>query len=478
MKNPIKIFLSILVIAASFLAGSWYASRHADEGSTSAARKILHYHCPMHPQYTSDRAGECPTCGMRLVPVYAGETASGDHSGTPMPAGTVQVSPERQQLIGLRIGQVERTKGTGIIRILGRVAPDETRIYRITAALDGWIVDALANTVGSLVKKGEILSSFFSPEFLGSQQAYLYALGSLDRFKASGNETQQQLQLTQTNLQQYKNTLKNQGMSDSQIEEITTARKAVQKIHVISPTSGFILTRNVAPDLRFEKGTELYRIGDLSKVWILADLYEREGEDVRPGLNARVFTAQNPDRELQAQVSNILPQFDRETRTLKVRLEAENPGYLLRPDMFVNVEFPIHIPSSLTVPADAVVDTGLRKTVFVDRGNGFFEPRHVKAGRRFEGRVEIVEGLAEGERIVVSGTFLIDSESRMKEAAAGIITKAWKDPVCGMEVDESKAKAAGRTSRYKDEAYYFCSDYCKQEFDKDPGKYLKKQTER
>jgi Cu(I)/Ag(I) efflux system membrane fusion protein len=212
---------------------------------------------------------------------------------------------------------------------------------------------------------------------------------------------------------------------------------------------------------------------DLSRVWILADLYEEEAEHVHPGLIAQVRSTQNRARVFRARVGNVLPQFDRDTRTLKVRLEADNPGYLLRPDMFVDVEFPLQRPSSLTVPTEAVIDTGLRKTVFVDRGQGYFEPRQVETGWRIDGRVQIAAGLSEGERIVVSGTFLIDSESRIREAAAGIKTSARKDLVCGMDVDESKAKAAGLTTAYKAQTYYFCSADCKQKFDKDPEKYIK-----
>jgi YHS domain-containing protein len=172
-------------------------------------------------------------------------------------------------------------------------------------------------------------------------------------------------------------------------------------------------------------------------------------------------------------VSGVLPQFDPATRTTRVRLEAENPGYVLRPDMFVDLEVPVRYASVLAMPADAVIDTGMRKTVFVDRGNGVFEPREVETGRRLGDRVEIVRGLMPGESIVVSGNFLVDSESRMKLAAAGIYGASHVDPVCGMYVDEGKAKAAGRTVDYAGKTFYFCSDECVGRFRKEPAKYLK-----
>ena len=183
-----------------------------------------------------------------------------------------------------------------------------------------------------------------------------------------------------------------------------------------------------------------------------------------------------PDQQqaFQATVSDVLPQVDPTTRSLKVRLEADNPGYALRPDMFVDVEFPINLPPAITVPADAVLDSGLKKTVFVDRGNGFFEPRRVETGQRFGEQIEIVQGLKPGERIVISGNFLIDSESRMRLAAAGMFGEVNQDPVCGLNVDESKAKSAGFQSIFNNQTYYFCSEGCKQHFEKNPERYAGK----
>jgi YHS domain-containing protein len=173
-------------------------------------------------------------------------------------------------------------------------------------------------------------------------------------------------------------------------------------------------------------------------------------------------------------VSTVLPQFDANSRTLKVRLELDNPGYTLRPDMFVDVQFPVTLPSALTVPADAVLDSGLKKTVFVDQGNGIFEPREVETGWRFGNRVEIIKGLKPGERIVISGNFLIDSESRLEMAAAGMYGTTSKDPVCGVDVSINKAEKTGRKSNYQGKTYYFSSDECKEKFDKNPQDYMKK----
>jgi RND family efflux transporter MFP subunit len=241
---------------------------------------------------------------------------------------------------------------------------------------------------------------------------------------------------------------------------------------VRSPTAGFVLARNVTPGQWFDRGTELYRIADLSRVWIFADIYENEGRYFRPGMKVKV-SLPNQGKAFQARVSDVLPQFDPNTRTLKLRLEAENPNYFMRPDMFVDVELPIQLPSAITVPVDAVLDSGLKKTIFVDQGNGIFEPREVETGWRVGGRVEIVKGLEPGERIVVSGNFLIDSESKLEMAAAGMQGTLSKDPVCGLEVSQKRAEKAGRKISYRGKTYYFCSEECKQRFEKNPEHYVK-----
>jgi len=220
------------------------------------------------------------------------------------------------------------------------------------------------------------------------------------------------------NLQLRIQQLQNLGMSALQIEEIRRTRELPETIKILAPADGFVLARNASPGLKFERGAEWYRIADLSRIWILADVFENDVKYLRPGVRAQV-SLPNQRRTFPATVAETLPQFDAATRTLKVRLEAENLGFALRPDMFVDVELPITLPPAITVPVDAVLDSGLKKTVFVDRGEGVFEPRPVQTGWRLGDRVEIVEGLAPGERIVVSSTFLLDSESRMRIGAHG-----------------------------------------------------------
>ncbi len=473
-------------MAAAFLAGEWYSRTGNSSSAATEVRKILYYHDPMHPAYKSDKPGIAPDCGMQLEPVYADDPASNitTEQASQMPPGSVQVSASRQQLIGVKVAVVTRIPEKRTVRVLGRVAPDETRVYRINGSTDGWVREIMPVTTGSLVKKDELLAKVYAPESFSAMKAYLYGLRSLDRFQATGKETKEQLEQTDANIENYRNSLRNQGMSEYQLDEIMRTRQGANLIEIRAPAPGFVLARNITFGQRFDRGSELYRIGDLSHVWILADIFQTEEEFLRPGAVAKVTQALR-QKSFPARVSDVLPQFDSATRTLKVRLEADNPGYALRPDMFVDVELPVRTQPALTVPAEAVLDTGLHKTVYIDRGNGFFEPRRVETGWHSGDRVEIRRGLEEGERIVVSGTFLIDSESRLRLAArelsaeqdrvggseAGAQPMTAVDPACGMKVDISTP--ATIREEYGGTTYYFCSSFCRDNFLKAPATYLK-----
>jgi len=469
MKKASYALLALLVLGGAYLLGAVSTQRAGTTNSSRAARTVLYYVDPMHPAYKSDKPGIAPDCGMELVPVYKdGTMGSSGPGAASLPPGTVNVSPEKQQLIGVRVGPVERAAGTRTLRTLGRVTLDETRVFRVTVPVDGLVREAGPIVTGDLVQKDELLATFYNRDFLTAQQTYLYALNTMDRFK--NKEGEEQLKATRAQMQAAEENLEFLGMGKTQLQEVARTRQIARNIQLRSLVEGLVLARNVFPGLRFDRSTELFRIGDISHVWIQADVFEQEEQHLKPGTVVRV-SMPTQQKTFQAKVSRVLPQFDGTTRTLKVRLETDNPGYVLRPDMFVDVEFPIALPPTIAVPADAVVDSGVKKTVYVDKGNGVFEPRKVETGWRAGDQVEIVKGLMVGEKIVVSGTFLLDSESRMKAAAAGIYGETSEDPVCGMDVDQSKAKAAGRTVDYKGQTYYFCSDDCKTKFTKEPTKY-------
>ncbi len=427
-KAVLYSILLFLSLAATFLAGTSYNQRVVATANSAVGRKILHYVCPMHPQYVSDRPGTAPCCGMRLEAMYAegGPPVTGAPSAaSSRPPQAVSIGPERQQLMGVRVSPVERASGTQTIRLFGRVAPEQTNIYKLTAGVDGWIGEVSPLTTGSRVEKDQLLATFSAQDLFQSTQAFLFALTGTDRLK-QGVQENPQINPINSNFRQRIERLHSLGMSDKQIEEIRRTRLIPDTIKILAPAKGFVLARNVSPGQRFDKGAEWYRIAGLSRIWILADVFENDAQHLRPGVRAEV-SLPNQQMSLPARVAEVLPQFDAATRTLKVRLEADNPEYMLRPDMFVDVRVVVAFSPTVAVPADAVLDSGLKKTVFVDRGEGFFEPRQVETGRHIGDRFEVVKGLEPGERVVSSGAFLMDSESRM-QATRGTFTRANQDP--------------------------------------------------
>jgi Cu(I)/Ag(I) efflux system membrane fusion protein len=388
----------------------------------------------------------------------------------------VSIDQDKQQLLGVRVAGVEKAPSKHAVRLFGRVVQDETRVYMLNAATEGFIHDLSAVTTGSRVKKGQWLANVFSVEVRTPLQAFITALDVQDQDPTARREAGVVVAAGTTASSSARFTverLKGIGMSQRQIDEVSRTRQIPVTIAIYSPTEGFVTARNVSLGQKFDKGAEWYRIANLDKVWILADVFQDEAAYLKPGMRAQVALP-NKGKSLPARVSEVLPQFDAATRTMKVRLEAENPGYLLRPEMFVDVELSIELPAALSVPVDAVVDSGLRKTVFVERGQGSFEPREVETGWRFGERVEVVKGLSPGDRIVTSGTFLVDSESRLRSAAAGVYGAPARDPVCGMEVDEAKARAAGKTLSRDGKTWFFCSDQCKTKFEAAPGSYAER----
>ncbi|MBU4233278.1 MAG: efflux RND transporter periplasmic adaptor subunit, partial [Proteobacteria bacterium] len=463
----------LILLAVLFLAGSWYGKTVAGQNA-AGSRRILHYVDPMNPAHTSAEPGLAP-CGMKMEPVYAED--GGQAAGSAMPPGSVKITPEKQQIIGVRVATVEKSPRTYTLRTVGKVAVDETRTYRLNAFSDGFITKVYDISTGSLVRKDEPLAMFYSKDLFTALQTYYYAVYALDNLQQHGQQlpaSQKHLLEAQKRAAEYN--LMNLGVNSQQIKDLIRSKEITQEIIINAPATSFVLTRNVTPGQKFVSGEELFRLADLSRVWIQADLFKNEARYVRPGEKVKVTLA-DQDESYMATVSEVLPEFDPATLTIKVRLEMDNPGFTLRPGMFVDVEFPINKPPTVNVPVDAIMDSGLKQTIFVERGNGYFEPRRVKTGWRLGDRVEIVEGLEPGERIVVSGNFLIDSESRMKLAAAGFFGNVVKDPVCGMDLDEGKARTAGLKIEHQGKSYYFCSDTCQRQFTKTPERYVTKPEE-
>jgi RND family efflux transporter MFP subunit len=382
-----------------------------DQPAATAERKVLHYRDPKDPKYTSDKPGMNPETGNELEPVYADDPSS-------MPMGTIKISPEKQQLIGVQYGQAESAAGVHTFRAVGKVAFNETAIARVHPRIEGWVDKVFVDFVGQIAEKGQPLLTIYSPELLATQQEYLLALKSKRIMKNS--TLNGAVEDSDSLLVAARKRLELWELSDAQIDEVARTGKPMTYVTLYSPISGYVTTRNAFPKQKIMADTELYTVVDLNKVWIMADVFEYEAPMVRMGQPAKVSLSYNSGKSLAARVNYIQPQVDPMTRTLKIRLEADNPGLLLKPDMYVDVEFRVDMPQRVTVPAEAVLDSGLKKTVFVDRGNGYVEPRQVQIGERIGDRIEISKGLRAGERIVTSGNFLIDSESQLKSAAGGM----------------------------------------------------------
>jgi RND family efflux transporter MFP subunit len=415
----LKLVIAVTVIVVSLSAGpaavGWWRGQQSGASHASADASAT-YICPMHPDYRSDHPGDCPICGMRLE-AQRQSASNGAATTTRTPPIGVGATNEQQQAIGIRIGVVTRSTSTQLLRTTGRVVPDENRTYPIVAAVSGSIRSASSVTTGDAVKKDQILASFFSPDAQldSAQQSYYEGLEMLYRNASAPPQAPSHGRSAVEEVERLADALRSLGVSNSQVRQLAVRRELVHDIRIESPADGSVLKRNVAPGLRFDRGFEFYRIADLSRVWILADISRDQLPFIRRGSSARI-TDGNQTGVLKATVSRSDPTFDETTQTVKVRLEATNPRATLKPGMFVDVELPLDLPAAVVVPADAIVDSGLRKTVFVECRNGEFEPRLIETGWRNGDEIAVTKGLTAGERIVMSGTFFIDSESRMKAA--------------------------------------------------------------
>jgi membrane fusion protein, copper/silver efflux system len=380
------------------------------------------YYCPMHPQQRSDKPGNCPICSMKLVKMEG--TVAQEHDAAKEPpmaaeAPTVFISPERQQLIGVRTVVAERKPLSREIWATGKIAFDETKVTHIHTKISGFIEEVFADYVGKPVKSGQPLFTIYSPDLVATQEEYLLALRSSDSLKDSSF---QWVSKGSTNLlEAARKRLQLWDISEQEIRELEKSEKAKRALTIFSPVSGIVTQRaayhhgrNVTPEM------ELYTIVDLSTVWALGEVYEHELPLIRIGQSVQVeFPYGAGTRVRNGRITFVSPTLDPKTRTAEVRVEFANPDLTLRPDMFVNFKARVSFGSPLVVPADAVLDTGTEQYVFVDKGQGYFEPRMVTVGQEADGLYAIERGLRPGERVVTAANFILDSESRLKGAFPG-----------------------------------------------------------
>ena len=332
--------------------------------------------------------------------------------------GTVQISPERQQLIGVRFGTVEQRSLQKIIRTVGRIDYDEKRIGIVSPKISGWIEELYVDFTGQFVRKGAPLLTIYSPELVSTQEEYLLALKARqDWSKSPFSEVAE----SGTRLaDSARRRLKLWDISDAQIKALEESREPKKTLTLYSPFTGHVLEKMANKGRFVDAGMSLYKIADLSVVWLIADIYESELPAIRVGQPAAIQMAYYPGETFTGKAIYIYPYLDAQTRTAKVRYEFANPHGKLKPEMFANVEITVRFGDKLAVPEDAVIDTGIRKVVIVDRGSGYFEPREVRLGVKAGEVFEVLDGLKAGERVVTSANFLIDSESKLKEAVGGM----------------------------------------------------------
>jgi len=332
--------------------------------------------------------------------------------------GTVQISPERQQLIGVKFGTVEMKPLEKVIRTVGRVDYDEKRIVTVSPKVGGWIEDLYVDFTGRYVKQGEPLLSIYSPELVSTQEEYLLALRAKKDFAKSpfpevaGSGT--------ALAEAAKRRLKLWDISDDQIRTLEESGQPKKTLTLYSPYSGFVLEKAAFKGMSIMPGMTLFKLADLSVVWLIADVYEYELPFVRLGQQAAIQLASLPGETFTGKAVYIYPSLNPETRTAKVRFEFSNAKGKLKPEMYANVEIKVRLGQKLVVPDGAIIDTGVRQLAILDKGNGYFEPREVKLGSKVESYYEVISGLKAGERVVTSANFLIDSESKLKEAVAGM----------------------------------------------------------
>ncbi len=460
----IGIIAAALGVVLAGGVGIVLATRGGGRVQGTEAKAATRYHCPMHPTYTSDKPGDCPICGMKLVPMEEGsgaaQAASAGHGErkvafyrSPMdpsvhsdkpakdemgmdfvpvyadelqgaPSGVsgraaVTISSERRQVLGVRSEEVKKIRLAHRIRTVGRVAVDERRLRHIHTKFDGYVEHLYVDYTGKLVRRGERLLSIYSPELVATQQEYLLAHRAQARLAQSAvrSAAQGSVDLHEAARQR----LLLWDIRPADIEKLEKAGQVTRTLDVYADIGGYVVQKMAFQGMRVTPADTLYDIADLSHLWVLADVYEYNLPSLALGTEGHISVASMPDKNWKGSVTYISPTVEERTRTIKVRLEVDNAAGELKPDMYADVFLHVDLGEGLVVPDGAVINAGDRRLVFLDRGEGRFEPREVKLGIKVNGGgVQVLSGVSEGDRVVTAANFLLDSESSLKAALSGM----------------------------------------------------------
>lgn len=482
-SNPHRWTLRALVTASLLSAiaagslGYFLAQRRGNVGASAAHASATtqgseKYQCPMHPTIVQDHPGDCPICGMRLVKMPSRSVATPD-SATPAPGGerkllfyrspmdpkqtsptprkdemgmdyvpvyadavsdntpavaglaAIDIDPSRQQLIGLSTAEAKLSKVGGAWRTVGRVVVDETRVRHANLKVGGFVERIYVDFIGMQVYKGQPLFSLYSPELLAAEDEYLLALRTRGILGTAGANPDSE---NDTLVNASRRKLALWDLPEKTLDQIAQTRQATKTITFYSPASGVITKKDVVQGMRLDAGAMPYEIVDLSNVWVVADVYESELRFVKVGMPATLMLNAYPNREFKGKTVFIDPMLDPMTRTVKVRLTFPNSTKELKPEMFGEVILKGVPHDGVTVPIDAVIDSGTTHVVFVAVGNGKFRPRLVRLGDTDDTQVEIISGLNAGESVVTRANFLVDSESRLRASLAELAGSGSKEP--------------------------------------------------
>jgi RND family efflux transporter MFP subunit len=459
-----RIVILTAVLGVALAGGSILVFTREGEDAVAkpAAKVAARYHCPMHPTYTSDKPGDCPICGMKLVPIEgpggAAPAASGGerkiayyrspmdpnvHSDKPAKdemgmdfvavyedelqssssgvAGRVAViiSSERRQVLGVRSEPVRKIQLDHRIRTVGRVAVDERRLRHVHTKFDGYVEHLYVDYAGKLVRRGERLLSIYSPELVATQEEYLLAHRAQASLATSAVRSAAQGSIDLHEAARRRLLLWDIRPAD--IDRLEKAGRVTRTLDVHADIGGYVVEKMAFQGMRVTPADNLYDIADLSHLWVLADVYEYNLPSLALGTEGHINVTSAGDKAWTGNVTYISPTVEEKTRTVKVRLEVDNASGELKPDMYADVFLHVNLGDGLVVPDGAVINAGDRRLVFLDRGEGRFEPREVRLGIKVNGGgVQVLSGLSEGDRVVTAANFLLDSESSLKAALSGM----------------------------------------------------------
>lgn len=416
MRALAKIIIIVVLVTLSLVVGYWWGSTQSVKPAAESLEvtppkgKILYYRNPMGLPDTSPVPKKDPM-GMDYIPVYEGEEPPAD-------GGVIKISIEKVQKLGVRSEAAALRQLIRTVRAVATVQPDERKLFTLTPKFEGWIQRLYVNTTGQTVKKGDPLMEVYSPELITAQHEYLIAKRGMHGVASGGIEARASMErLAESALQR----LRNWDISEIELRHLEQGDEIRQYITLRSKANGVVLEKPSIEGKRFVPGEILYQIADLSSVWVLADVFEQDLGIIYPGQKATIRVDAYPDRVFNGEVTFIYPTITPETRTAIVRIKLPNDHGLLKPAMYARVEFAsFHSKDKvLAIPDSAVLDTGTRRLVLVDLGEGRYEPRTVKLGMQADGYTEVLGGLNEGEAVVVKANFLIDAESNLKAAISG-----------------------------------------------------------